>query len=64
MLDGRALGSSRARELVVEAVEAAATLMAEPAVAHAWDRPSVLEGMSIGALCAHLLRAAGATIAL
>lgn len=49
--------------MVVEATEAAASLMARPSVAAKWDRPSALEGMSVGALSAHLVRAAGATIA-
>lgn len=55
--------SDRVRGLVVEAVEAAAELLAHPAVAPRWDEPSALEGMTVGALCAHLVRAAGATLA-
>ena len=51
------------RDLVVEAVEAAASLLADPVVAARWDEPSALHGMSVGALSAHLVRAAGATIA-
>ncbi len=51
------------RRLVVEAVEAAAEFIARPAVAQRWDQPSALEGMTVGALCAHLVRAAGATVA-
>ena len=57
------MDSDRVRLLVVEAVEAAAVLMADPAVDEAWARPSALDGMSVGALAAHLVRAAGATIA-
>lgn len=55
--------SNRTRALVVEAVEAAAELMADPVVTERWDRPSALDGMTVGALCAHLVRAAGATLA-
>jgi hypothetical protein len=65
--DGRAGGrptdSAEVRGLVVEAVEAAAELLARPAVAARWEEPSALDGMTVGALCAHLVRAAGATIA-
>ena len=55
--------SAAVRSLVVEAVEAAAELMSRPSVGAAWDEPSALEGMSVGALAAHLVRAAGATVA-
>ncbi len=55
--------SARVRALVVEAVEAAAELLARPAVARRWAEPSALEGMTVGALCAHLVRGAGATLA-
>jgi hypothetical protein len=51
------------RALVVEAVEAAAELMARLEVAERWHEPSALAGMTIGALSAHLVRAAGATLA-
>ena len=51
------------RELAVEAVEAAASLLADPIIAARWDEPSALDGMTVGALSAHLVRAAGATIA-
>ncbi len=61
--DGDQASSARVRELVIEAAEAAAELMARPSVAAQWDAPSALEGMTVGALCAHLVRAAGATIA-
>src|SRR5215217_266096 len=56
-------GSSRVRSLVVEAVEAAAALIAGDEVAARWDEPSALDGMTVGALAAHLVRAAGATLA-
>ncbi len=55
--------SQRVRRLAVEAVDAAAELIGRPSVAERWDEPSALEGMTVGALCAHLVRAAGATIA-
>ena len=55
--------SARVRALVVEAVAKAADLIATPATAERWDQPSTLEGMTVGALSAHLVRAAGATIA-
>ena len=55
--------SARVRALVVEAVDAAAVLMADDEVTARWDEPSALAGMTIGALCAHLVRAAGATLA-
>jgi hypothetical protein len=49
--------------LVIEAVEAAAELMCRQSVGAAWDQPSALEGMTVGGLAAHLVRAAGATTA-
>jgi hypothetical protein len=55
--------SSRVRGLVVEAVDAAAALIAGEEVAARWDEPSALSGMTVGALAAHLVRAAGATLA-
>ena len=55
--------SSRVRDLVVEAVEAAGALIASDEVAARWDEPSALDGMTVGALAAHLVRAAGATLA-
>lgn len=55
--------SERIRQLTVEAVEAAAELVARPAVTERWDESSALDGMTVGALAAHTLRAAGATIA-
>lgn len=55
--------SARVRGLVVEVVEAAAELMSRPVIAEKWEEPSALEGMTVGALSAHLVRAAGATIA-
>ena len=55
--------SARVRGLVVEAVDAAAELIARGEVAARWDEPSALSGMTVGALAAHLVRAAGATLA-
>jgi hypothetical protein len=51
------------RALVVQVCDVAAELLARPEVAAAWDRPSALDGMTVGALSAHLVRAFGATIA-
>ena len=63
-IDSAAVGESRhVRGLVIEAVEAAAVLLARDEVAARWDEPSVLAGMTVGALCAHLVRAAGAVLA-
>ncbi len=55
--------SQRVRGLVVEAVDAAAGLIGRVEVAARWDEPSALAGMTVGALCAHLVRAAGAVLA-
>lgn len=55
--------SAQVRGLVIEATEAAAELIARPEVVARWDEPSALEGMTVGALCAHLVRAAGAVLA-
>ncbi len=55
--------SATARRLVVEAVAAAARVLANPVIAQRWNEPSALGGMTVGALAAHLVRAAGATIA-
>ncbi|MET0325225.1 MAG: maleylpyruvate isomerase N-terminal domain-containing protein [Ilumatobacteraceae bacterium] len=56
-------GPSPVRGLVVDSVEAAAELVGSGEVAGRWDEPSALEGMTVGALAAHLVRAAGATLA-
>lgn len=58
-----AVASRRVRLLVVEAVDAAARLIGSDTVAARWDEPSALAGMTVGALCAHLVRAAGAVLA-
>jgi hypothetical protein len=59
--DGQA--SRHVRALVVQAVEAAAELIGSDAVARRWSEPSALDGMTVGALCAHLVRAAGSVLA-
>jgi hypothetical protein len=51
------------RDLVVEAVDAAGSLIGRNEVAARWDQPSALAGMTVGALSAHLVRAAGAVLA-
>jgi hypothetical protein len=60
---GPSAESQAVRALVIEAVDAAANLMASDAVVSRWDEPSALDGMTIGALSAHLVRAAGAVLA-
>lgn len=55
--------STAVRALVVEAVDAAADLVGRTSVAARWEEPSALEGMTVGGLAAHLVRAAGATLA-
>jgi hypothetical protein len=55
--------SQRVRGLVIEAVEAAAALIGSDEVVAQWEQPSALDGMTVGALCAHLVRAAGAVSA-
>jgi len=49
--------------MVISSSAAAAELVASPAVAKRWDEPSALEGMTVGALSADLVRATGATLA-
>lgn len=56
-------GSRRVRGLVIEAVDAASELIGRDEVVAAWDEPSALAGMTVGALSAHLVRAAGAVLA-
>ncbi len=55
--------SERVRGLAVAAVEDAADLLARPSVEQRWSEPSALDGMTVGGLAAHLVRAAGATLA-
>ena len=61
--DGATGESARVRGLVVEAADAATALIASDQIGERWDEPSALSGMTVGALAAHLLRAAGATLA-
>lgn len=42
------------RQAFLEAGESVSRLLAEPVVAEQWDRPSALEGFTIGGLAAHL----------
>jgi hypothetical protein len=58
-----AVESQRVRLLVVEAVDAAAALIGSDTVAARWAEPSALAGMTVGALSAHLVRAAGSVLA-
>ena len=51
------------RDLAVFVTDQAAEMVGRAEVAAAWEEPSALEGMTVGALCAHLTRAAGATVA-
>ena len=59
----RSADSVTVRSLVIEAVDAAADLMSRPSVGSKWDEPSALDGMTVGGLAAHLVRAACATLA-
>jgi len=49
--------------MAVTAAEQAAELIGTDAVRDRWDEPSALDGMTVGALAAHLHRATGAVIA-
>ena len=57
------LDSATVRSLVIDAVAEAAKLIASEEIMSAWHRPSLLEGMTVGALSAHLVRAAGSVLA-
>lgn len=57
------MDSATSRGLAIEAAEVAADLVAAPEVAARWEQPSALDGMTVGALAAHLVRATGATLA-
>jgi len=52
-----------ARSIVIEAASVAADLVAAPEVRDRWNEPSSLDGMTVGALSAHLIRATGAVVA-
>ena len=45
------------RRVFFDAAGVSRSVLASPAVAEAWSRPSALEGMSVGALGGHLMRA-------
>jgi len=49
--------------MVIDSSAVAADLVASPHVVRHWDEPSALDGMTVGALAAHLVRATGATLA-
>lgn len=51
------------RQVIAGAAQIAADLVASDEVAQAWSEPSALQGMTVGALAAHLVRATGATLA-
>jgi len=55
--------SLKVRMMAVTAAEQAADLIGTDQVRDQWDKPSALEGMTVGALAAHLHRATGAVIA-
>jgi len=55
--------SSRVRAMVSDASAVAADLIADEIVGQKWNEPSALDGMTVGALAAHLVRATGATLA-
>lgn len=57
------LSSEQIRRLTIEVFDLAAIAVADPAVADAWERSSALQGMTVGSLTAHLVRAAGALLA-
>ena len=47
------------RSAFLEAATSAARLLAEPAVAAAWERPSALAKLSVSGLAGHLLTRCG-----
>ena len=55
-LAGIVMSVNETRSSYLLAAGAAIELLAEERTAKAWDRPSVLEWMSIGVLAAHLAR--------
>ncbi len=57
------MDTNRTRGMVIETSALAAELVADERVVAGWDNPSALEGMTVGALAAHLVRATGATLA-
>ena len=63
LMDTEALDSMAVRLTVADAVDVAAELIGSAAVTAAWEEPSLLTGMTVGALSAHLVRAAGSVLA-
>lgn len=63
MTNDEALDSTAVRLTVADAVDVAAELIGSSAVTNAWSEPSLLDGMTVGALSAHLVRAAGSVLA-
>lgn len=57
------MDSTEIRAMVSESAAAAADLVERQEVVSAWEEPSALDGMTVGALAAHLVRATGATLA-
>ena len=55
-LAGIVMSVNETRSSYLLAAGAAVELLAEERTAKAWDRPSVLEGMTVGVLAAHLAR--------
>jgi hypothetical protein len=49
--------------MVIDSAATAADLVGSPEVAANWNAPSALDGMTVGALAAHLVRATGAVLA-
>lgn len=60
---GEVDASRRVRDITVDAARKAADLVGSSEVAARWDDASALDGMTVGALAAHLVRATGATLA-
>jgi len=50
-------------DVFLEGAQVIATALADPAVADAWDRPSVLEDQTVGGLAGHLARGGGWVVA-
>lgn len=55
--------TTRVRAVTIDAAEKAADLVESSAVVDRWNEPSALDGMTVGGLAAHLVRATGATLA-
>jgi len=57
------MDSTQIRDMVVSSSLVAAELVSSHEVIAQWEEPSALDGMTVGALAAHLVRATGATLA-